>query len=59
MWDNRCKVAVSGVGFSKVTRSADIPLAAEVIAKGGCLKSLQEKHSDDGHVLQQYREWLL
>jgi len=31
----------------------------EVIAKGGCLNSLQEKHSDDGHVLQQYREWLL
>jgi len=31
----------------------------EVIAKGGCLNSLQEKHSDDGRVLQQYREWLL
>jgi hypothetical protein len=28
MWENRCKVAVRGVGFSKVTRSADIPLAA-------------------------------
>ena len=28
MWENRCKVAVSGVGFSKITRSADIPLAA-------------------------------
>ncbi len=27
MWENRCKVAVSGVGFSKVYRSAEIPLA--------------------------------
>ena len=27
MWDNRCKIAVSGVGYSKVSRSADIPLA--------------------------------
>src|SRR5271156_2811564 len=32
MWENRCKVAVSGVGFSKVTRSADIPLAAHALA---------------------------
>jgi acetyl-CoA acetyltransferase len=31
MWENRCKVAVSGVGFSKVTRSADIPLAAHAL----------------------------
>ncbi|MBT5110237.1 MAG: hypothetical protein HOM25_16285 [Rhodospirillaceae bacterium] len=31
MWDNRCKVAVSGVGFSKVTRSAEIPLAAHAL----------------------------
>lgn len=28
MWENRCKVAVSGVGFSKISRSAEIPLAA-------------------------------
>src|SRR5499426_2666798 len=27
MWENRCKVAVSGVGFSKITRSAEVPLA--------------------------------
>ena len=27
MWENRCKVAVSGVGFSKITRSSEIPLA--------------------------------
>ena len=32
MWENRCKVAVSGVGFSKVTRSAEIPLAAHALA---------------------------
>src|SRR3989442_245278 len=29
MWEHRCKVAISGVGFSKVTRSAEIPLAAQ------------------------------
>jgi len=23
MWENRCKIAVSGVGFSKVSRLAD------------------------------------
>ena len=32
MWENRCKVAVSGVGFSRVTRSAEIPLAAHALA---------------------------
>src|ERR1700739_2633377 len=32
MWDNRCKIAVSGVGYSKVSRSADIPLAAHALA---------------------------
>ena len=31
MWEHRCKVAVSGVGFSKVTRSAEIPLAAHAL----------------------------
>src|SRR6266508_6922025 len=31
MWQQRCKVAVSGVGFSKVTRSAEIPLAAHAL----------------------------
>src|SRR3979409_2803571 len=31
MWENRCKVAVSGVGFSKVSRTADIPLAAHAL----------------------------
>src|SRR5262249_55660426 len=28
MWEHRCKVAVSGVGFSRATRSAETPLAA-------------------------------
>src|ERR687892_2062840 len=31
MWDQRCKVAVSGVGFSRVTRSAEVPLAAHAL----------------------------
>ena len=31
MWENRCKVAVSGVGFSKITRSAAVPLAAHAL----------------------------
>ena len=32
MWDNRCKIAVSGVGYSKVSRLADVPLAAHALA---------------------------
>ena len=31
MWDNRCQVAVSGVGFSTITRSAELPLAAHAL----------------------------
>ena len=31
MWDNRCKVAISGVGYSEVTRSAETPLAAHAL----------------------------
>ena len=31
MWENRCKVAVSGVGFSQVTRTAETPLAAHAL----------------------------
>ena len=31
MWEHRCKVAVSGVGFSRVTRSAELPLAAHAL----------------------------
>jgi acetyl-CoA acetyltransferase len=30
-WENRCKIALSGVGYSKVTRSADLPLAAHAL----------------------------
>ena len=42
MWENRCKVAVSGVGFSKVTRSAEIPLAAHA------LTAVKEAVADSG-----------
>src|SRR5258708_26596781 len=42
MWENRCKVAVSGVGFSQVTRSADIPLAAHA------LTAVREAVADSG-----------
>ncbi len=42
MWENRCKMAVSGVGFSKVTRSADIPLAAHA------LTAVKEAVADSG-----------
>src|SRR5258708_6336603 len=31
MWESRCKVAVSGVGFSKVSRTADVPLAVHAL----------------------------
>ena len=42
MWDNRCKIAVSGVGYSKVTRSAEIPLAAHA------LTAVKEAVADSG-----------
>jgi acetyl-CoA acetyltransferase len=42
MWENRCKVAVSGVGFSKVTRSAELPLAAHA------LTAVKEAVADSG-----------
>ena len=31
MWENRCKIAVSGVGFSEATRTAETPLAAHAL----------------------------
>jgi acetyl-CoA acetyltransferase len=31
MWENRCKIAVSGVGFSQATRTAERPLAAHAL----------------------------
>src|SRR5246127_3508890 len=42
MWENRCKVAVSGVGYSKVTRSAEVPLAAHA------LTAVKEAVADSG-----------
>src|SRR5437879_2993604 len=42
MWENRCKVAVSGVGLSNVTRSAEIPLAAHA------LTAVKEAVADSG-----------
>src|SRR3984885_16056408 len=50
MWDNRCKIAVSGVGFSKVTRSADIPLAAHALeaVKGAVADSGLQMADIDG-----------
>src|SRR5258708_25537606 len=42
MWENRCKVAVSGVGFSKVSRTADVPLAAHA------LTAVKEAVADSG-----------
>ena len=47
MWEQRCKVAVSGVGFSKVTRSAEIPLAAHALgAVKGAVEDSGLKMSD-------------
>ena len=50
MWDNRCKIAVSGVGYSKVSRSADIPLAAHAMeaVKGAVADSGLEMLDIDG-----------
>ena len=31
MWENRCRIAVSGVGFSPATRTAERPLAAHAL----------------------------
>ena len=42
MWDNRCKIAVSGVGYSKVSRIAEIPLAAHA------LTAVKEAVADSG-----------
>ena len=48
MWENRCKVAISGVGFSKVTRSAEIPLAAHALT-GGQGRGRRFRPADGGH----------
>src|ERR1700749_211580 len=50
MWDNRCKIAVSGVGYSKVSRMADIPLAAHALeaVKGAVADSGLRMEEIDG-----------
>ncbi|PON18025.1 hypothetical protein C2W62_10190 [Candidatus Entotheonella serta] len=42
MWENRCQVAISGVGYSDISRSAEVPLAAHA------LKAVQEAVTDSG-----------
>jgi acetyl-CoA acetyltransferase len=50
LWENRCKIAVSGVGYSKVSRSADIPLAAHALeaVKGAVADSGLRMEDIDG-----------
>ena len=50
MWENRCKIAISGVGYSKVSRSANIPLAAHALeaVKGAVADSGLEMADIDG-----------
>ena len=50
MWDNRCKIAISGVGYSKVSRIADIPLAAHALeaVKGAVADSGLQMEDIDG-----------
>ena len=31
MWENRCKIAVSGVGYSRATRTAEVPLTVHAL----------------------------
>jgi acetyl-CoA acetyltransferase len=49
-WENRCKIALSGVGYSKVTRSADVPLAAHALeaVKGAVADSGLKMEDIDG-----------
>src|SRR5215216_1993513 len=47
MWENRCKVAVSGVGFSKVSRTAETPLAVHALA------AVKEVVADSGLLLSE------
>src|SRR5215218_5712080 len=42
MWENRCKIAVSGIGFSKVSRTAETPLAVHA------LTAVKEAVADSG-----------
>src|SRR5882757_4461237 len=49
-WENRCKIALSGVGYRKVTRSADLPLAAHALeaVKGAIADSGLKMEDVDG-----------
>ena len=49
MWENRCKVAVSGVGFSKVSRTAEMPLAVHA------LTAVKEAVADSGLAAVRHR----
>src|ERR1044072_5016832 len=46
MWENRCNVAISGVGSSKVSRLAETPLAAHA------LTTVKEAGADSGLQLE-------
>ena len=50
MWEHRCKIAVSGVGYSRVTRSAELPLAAHALeaVKGAVADSGLQMADIDG-----------
>src|ERR1041384_6879375 len=50
MWEQRCKISISGVGFSKVTRSAELPLAAHALeaVKGAVADSGLQMSDIDG-----------
>ena len=49
-WENRCKIALAGVGYSKVTRSADLALAAHALeaVKGAIADSGLKMEDVDG-----------
>ena len=50
MWENRCKIAISGVGYSDISRSAEVPLAAHALqaVKGAVEDSGLEMSDIDG-----------
>ncbi len=50
MWENRCKIAVSGVGYSRATRTAEVPLTAHALeaVRGAVADSGLEMADIDG-----------
>ena len=40
MWENRCKIAVSGVGYSRATRTAEVPLTVHALEAGVLLRPI-------------------